>query len=167
MRVSGARKMSTDASMLRRSTRGEDEETREVKTGKDKKISPPRRTKRADNDDQALIADIRLLGRILGDVIREQEGDTTYTLVEKIRTLSVSFRRDADHSADRALKSLLKGLSAAETVRVIRAFTYFSHLANLAEDRHQIRRRTEAERAGESAEGSLSMALARIRKAGV
>ncbi|MGR4870724.1 phosphoenolpyruvate carboxylase [Variovorax sp. LARHSF232] len=153
--------------MLRRSTRGEDEETREVKTGKDKKISPPRRTKRADNDDQALIADIRLLGRILGDVIREQEGDTTYTLVEKIRTLSVSFRRDADHSADRALKSLLKGLSAAETVRVIRAFTYFSHLANLAEDRHQIRRRTEADRAGESAEGSLDVALARIRKAGV
>ena len=50
---------------------------------------------------------------------------------------------------------------------MIRAFTYFSHLANLAEDRHQIRRRTDAERAGESAEGSLEVALARIRKAGI
>jgi phosphoenolpyruvate carboxylase len=123
--------------------------------------------RRRNSDEQPLIEDIRLLGRILGDVIREQEGEDSYALVEKIRTLSVSFRRDADHAADRALKNLLKGLSAAETVRVIRAFTYFSHLANLAEDRHQIRRRTEAERAGENAEGSLEVALARIRKAGI
>ncbi|CAN7288910.1 MULTISPECIES: phosphoenolpyruvate carboxylase [unclassified Variovorax] len=123
--------------------------------------------RRRNSDEQPLIDDIRLLGRILGDVIREQEGEDSYALVEKIRTLSVSFRRDADHAADRALKNLLKGLSAAETVRVIRAFTYFSHLANLAEDRHQIRRRTEAERAGENAEGSLEVALARIRKAGI
>jgi len=126
--------------------------------------APKRRTS---DEDQPLIADIRLLGRILGDVIREQEGEEAYALVEKIRTLSVAFRRDADHAADRALKNLLKGLSAAETVSVIRAFTYFSHLANLAEDRHQIRRRTEAERAGDSAEGSLDIALARIRKAGI
>lgn len=126
--------------------------------------APP---KRRQAEDQPLIDDIRLLGRILGDVIREQEGDESYALVEKIRTLSVAFRRDADHAADRALKNLLKGLSAAETVRVIRAFTYFSHLANLAEDRHLIRRRTETERAGESADGDLQTALARIRKAGV
>ncbi|MEJ8854254.1 phosphoenolpyruvate carboxylase [Variovorax robiniae] len=129
-----------------------------------KKSSAP---KRRQNDDQPLIDDIRLLGRILGDVIREQEGEATYDLVEKIRTLSVAFRRDADHSAERALKNVLKGLSAAETVRVIRAFTYFSHLANLAEDRHQIRRRTEIDRAGESVEGSLETALARVRKAGI
>jgi len=126
-----------------------------------------RKKKRTESDDETLVADIRLLGRILGDVIREQEGDATFDLVEKIRILSVAFRRDADHSADRALKSLLKGLSAVQTVRVIRAFTYFSHLANLAEDRHQIRRRTQAERAGEPVESSLAVALARIRKAGV
>ncbi|MDQ8016463.1 MAG: phosphoenolpyruvate carboxylase [Bordetella sp.] len=130
------------------------------------KSSAPAQPKRQ-AEDQPLIEDIRLLGRILGDVIREQEGKDSYELVEKIRTLSVAFRRDADHSADRALKNLLKGLSAAETVRVIRAFTYFSHLANLAEDRHLIRRRTDAERADDAIEGSLDVALARIRKAGV
>ena len=127
-------------------------------------VAPP---KRRQAEDQPLIDDIRLLGRILGDVIREQEGKESYELVEKIRTLSVAFRRDADQTADRALKNLLKSLTAAETVRVIRAFSYFSHLANLAEDRHLIRRRTEAERAGESADGDLQTALARIRKAGV
>jgi len=140
-----------------------DEERFRMKTSQ----TPASATRRRNSDEQPLIDDIRLLGRILGDVIREQEGEDSYALVEKIRTLSVSFRRDADHAADRALKNLLKGLSAAETVRVIRAFTYFSHLANLAEDRHQIRRRTEAERAGENAEGSLEVALARIRKAGI
>jgi phosphoenolpyruvate carboxylase len=88
-------------------------------------------SKRPANDDQPLIDDIRLLGRILGDVIREQEGEATYDLVEKIRTLSVAFRRDADHSAERALKNLLKGLSAAETVRVIRSFLLEANVPNV------------------------------------
>ena len=95
-----------------------------------------------------MVEDIRLLGRLLGDVIREQEGQTCYELVERVRQLSVAYRRDADAVADRALKRLLSGLSSDETVRVIRAFTYFSHLANLAEDQHHLRRRAAHERAG-------------------
>ena len=119
------------------------------------------------NKDQPLIDDIRLLGRILGDVIREQEGQPAYELVEQVRKLSVAFRRDADHEADKALKKLLKSLSGDQTVSVIRAFTYFSHLANLAEDRHHIRRRTVHERAGDTQEGSIEVALARLRWAGI
>ena len=108
-----------------------------------------------------------MLGRILGDVIREQEGGAAFDLIEEIRKLSVAFRRDADHAADRALKKLLKGLSGDQTVSVIRAFTYFSHLANLAEDRHHIRRRAIHERAGDSQEGSIDVALERLRLAGI
>ncbi len=108
-----------------------------------------------------------MLGRILGDVIREQEGEAAFDLIEQIRKLSVAFRRDADHAADRALKKLLKGLSGDQTVSVIRAFTYFSHLANLAEDRHHIRRRAIHERAGDSQEGSIDVALERLRLAGI
>jgi len=52
-------------------------------------------------------------------------------------------------------------------VKVIRAFTYFSHLANLAEDRHHIRRREMHERSGSSQEGSIDVALARLRWAGI
>ncbi|AOS78050.1 MULTISPECIES: phosphoenolpyruvate carboxylase [Hydrogenophaga] len=118
--------------------------------------------------DQPLILDIRLLGRILGDVIREQEGKVAFDLIERIRQLSVAFRRDDDRSADKALKKLLKSLSADQTVSVIRAFTYFSHLANLAEDRHHIRRRAVHERAGERSQtGSLALALQRLREAGI
>ena len=118
-------------------------------------------------NDKPLVEDIRLLGRLLGDVIREQEGQSAFDLIETIRTLSVAFRRHADHAADQSLKKLLKGLSGDQTVSVIRAFTYFSHLANLAEDRHHIRRRAVHERAGDTQEGSLEVALSRLRWAGI
>ena len=128
---------------------------------------PATPARRARDNERPLVEDIRLLGRILGDVIREQEGVAAFELVERIRKLSVAFRRDADHEADQALKSLLKTLSGDQAVSVIRAFTYFSHLANLAEDRHHIRRRAEHERAGDTQEGSIEVALARLRWAGI
>ncbi len=126
--------------------------------------APARRSK---DNERPLVEDIRLLGRILGDVIREQEGVNAYELVEQVRKLSVAFRRDADEEADKALKKLLKSLSGDQTVSVIRAFTYFSHLANLAEDRHHIRRRAVHERAGDTQEGSIEVALSRLRWAGI
>jgi phosphoenolpyruvate carboxylase len=125
-----------------------------------------RHSREADKD-QPLIDDIRLLGRILGDVIREQEGQAAFDLIEQIRQRSVAFRRHDDQAADKALKKLLKGLSGDQTVSVIRAFTYFSHLANLAEDRHHIRRRAVHERAGDLQEGSLALTLQRLKKAGI
>ena len=128
---------------------------------------PGTKAGRRTDKDRPLIQDIRLLGRILGDVIREQDGVAAYELVEQVRQLSVAFRRDADHDADRQLKKLLKSLSADQTVSVIRAFTYFSHLANLAEDRHHIRRRALHERVGNTQEGSIGVALARLRWAGI
>jgi phosphoenolpyruvate carboxylase len=136
--------------------------------------TPPRRRAQAllsapetPDKDRPLVEDIRLLGRILGDVIREQDGAPAFDLVEQIRQLSVAFRRHDDQGADRALKTLLKHLSGDQTVSVIRAFTYFSHLANLAEDRHHIRRRTVRERAGDLQEGSLALTLRRLQEAGI
>jgi phosphoenolpyruvate carboxylase len=127
---------------------------------------PATRSKKQDPD-SALVEDIRLLGRILGDVIREQEGVDVFNLIETIRTLSVRFHRHSDEQANKALKKLLKGLSADESVKVIRAFTYFSHLANLAEDRHQLRRQAAQERLATKQEGSIDLALERIRAAGI
>ena len=117
--------------------------------------------------DLPLVEDIRLLGRILGDVIREQEGKPAFDLIEQIRQLSVAFRRHDDRQADRDLKKLLKKLTSDQTVSVIRAFTYFSHLANLAEDRHHIRRRAIHERAGQMQQGSLALTLQRLQQNGV
>ncbi len=116
---------------------------------------------------KALIEDIRLLGRILGDVIREQDGVDAYELVERVRQLSVAYRLKSDREAGEALDTLLRNLSNDQTVSVIRAFSYFSHLANIAEDRHYVRRRMHHERAGNLQEGSLRMTFRRLAEAGV
>lgn len=118
-------------------------------------------------EEQPLVDDIRLLGRLLGDVIREQEGSKAFNLVERIRQLSVSYRRHDDVQADRTLQRTLRNLSDEQAVSVIRAFTYFSHLANLAEDRHYIRRRIYHERAGHYQAGSLSHTFKRLAAADI
>lgn len=117
--------------------------------------------------DQPLIDDIRLLGRLLGEVIREHEGEKAYALTEEIRQLSVAARHQDDQHASERLKALLKGLTDQQAISVIRAFTFFSHLANLAEDQHHIRRRAVHERAGSINEGSLSHTWQRMYQAGI
>jgi phosphoenolpyruvate carboxylase len=114
-----------------------------------------------------LVEDIRLLGRMLGDVIREHEGRDAFELIEGVRQLSVAFRLKRDANAGKALDRLLKNLSGDQTVTVIRAFSYFSHLANIAEDRHHVRRREHHESQGHLHEGSLEMSFERLASAGV
>ncbi|HEV7823164.1 MAG TPA: phosphoenolpyruvate carboxylase, partial [Burkholderiales bacterium] len=124
-----------------------------------RRAAPARRQRDPNANDKnvALIRDIRLLGRLLGEVIREQEGDAAYQLIERIRQLSVAFRLKRDASAGTALDKLLNTLSDAQTLGVIRAFSYFSHLANTAEDRQLVRRREEHERMGRVGQGTLEM----------
>jgi phosphoenolpyruvate carboxylase len=90
--------------------------------------------------DSLLQEDIRQLGRILGDTIRAQHGTEVFDLIENIRQRSIRFRRDLDTDARQQLEETLLSLSPEKTVQVIRAFSYFSLLANIAEDQHHIRR---------------------------
>src|SRR4051794_14945980 len=90
-------------------------------------------------EDARLRADIRLLGRILGDTVRDQEGAEVFDLVERIRQTSIRFHRDEDKLARRELETILDSMSTADTVRIVRAFSYFSHLANIAEDQNNPR----------------------------
>jgi phosphoenolpyruvate carboxylase len=117
--------------------------------------------------DARLRNDIRLLGRILGDTVRDQEGADLFDLVERIRQTSIRFHRDEDSSARRELETILDGMSIRETVRIVRAFTYFSHLANIAEDQNNIRQmRSGNGAAGTLGSGSLAVTLAHARDAG-
>src|ERR1700724_1997983 len=90
-------------------------------------------------EDARLREEIRLLGRILGDTVRDQEGADVFDLVERIRQTSIRFHRDEDRVARRELETILDSMSISETVRIVRAFSYFSHLANIAEDQNNIR----------------------------
>ena len=110
--------------------------------------------------DRPLRDDIRLLGRILGDTVRTQEGEDIFDLVERIRQTSIRFHRDNDAPARSELESILNSLSQTQTIQILRAFSYFSHLANIAEDQHHIRRtRAHAILGSSPRVGSLAFSL--------
>jgi len=119
--------------------------------------------------DRPLLNEIRLLGRLLGETIREQEGAEIFDRVEKVRQLSVAFELDHDEESGRVLNQMLRALTADQAVSVIRAFSYFSYLTNIAEDRHHIRRRaaSEYERAAQPQAGSLALTFELLEKAGI
>jgi phosphoenolpyruvate carboxylase len=118
--------------------------------------------------DAPLKEDIRLLGRLLGDVLRNQEGEAVFDVVETIRQTAVRFRREDDPQAGEELTTLLKKLTREETNSVVRAFSYFSHLANIAEDQHHVRRRRAHQLAGSGPQpSSVAYALARLQDAGI
>jgi len=111
--------------------------------------------------------DIRLLGSILGNTVRAQEGEETFRLVEEIRQTAIRFRR-GDDAAQASLGTLLDGLPRDRTIPIIRAFSYFSHLVNLAEDQHHIRRaRLHALVDSDARDGTVLKSLQRARESGV
>ncbi len=113
--------------------------------------------------DLPLRDDIRLLGRMLGDTLRENEGDGAFDLVEKIRQTAIRFHREQDPEARHELDVILNELSNKATVTVVRAFSYFSQLCNIAEDVHHNRRRRAHLCAGSSPQaGSVTLALERV-----
>jgi phosphoenolpyruvate carboxylase len=96
--------------------------------------------------------DIRLLGAILGDTVREQNGDEVFDLVERARVGSFQVRRSEIDRAD--LAGLFDGIDISKAIPVIRAFTHFALLANVAEDIHRERRRAVHVAAGEPPQNS-------------
>jgi len=118
-------------------------------------------------DDSALRDDIRLLGRLLGDVLKSYEGPALYDAVEEIRQTSTRFRRHGDPTDARQLDRLLKKLPREATISVVRAFSYFSHLANIAEDQQSLRERRRARASGAAVPGSLSATFELLGSRGI
>ena len=113
--------------------------------------------------------DIRFLGNLLGDTIREQEGEEIFELIEKVRRLSVSYRRHEDVAAGKALDKILKSLSPDEAVVVIRAFTFFLHFINIAEDQSQLRSIDDARKSSptKGEPGSLNYSFAKLDRSNI
>ena len=119
-------------------------------------------------DPLPLKEDIRLLGRMLGDTIKAREGQDTFDTIETVRQLSVRAARDGDSAARKLLARTLNRLSRDRTVSVVRAFSYFSHLTNIAEDCDHSRRARTALLAGDApAAGSLAHTFDRLAAAHV
>lgn len=127
---------------------------------------------RTPSADRALRRDVRLLGRLLGDVIIEQEGQELFELEEQVRQLSIRRRRgpkEGRQTAASELTALLKKLPLEQAEPVLRAFSVYFQLVNLAEQHHRIRR-FRAHASDPQAlpqRGSLEAAFHTLRDAGV
>jgi phosphoenolpyruvate carboxylase len=114
---------------------------------------------------------VRWLGRLLGEVLIELEGEELFQLEERIRKLAISRRRGPREErghAEWALFQALGGLSTAQAEPVIRAFSLYFRLVNIAEQHHRIRRaRAHATHASDPQRGSLAAVLLSMKAAGV
>jgi phosphoenolpyruvate carboxylase len=93
--------------------------------------------------DTQLRADIRMLGNLLGDTLVRQEGEWLLDLVEEVRALMKRIRSGEaegriDHDAQVELSDLLDGLDLAQVISLVRSFTTFFYLANIAEQTHRL-----------------------------
>ena len=88
--------------------------------------------------DDRLRADIRRLGNQLGDALTRQEGNELLDLVEEVRALTKAIRTDGDTAAGPELDALLGDLGLEQAINLVRAFSAYFHLANVAEQTHRI-----------------------------
>jgi len=119
--------------------------------------------------DVPLRRDIRRLGNLLGRVLQEQAGPAVYGLEERIRTLTKELRQSFSPARERAIATLTEELDLPTATQIIRAFTTFLQLVNVAEQIHEIRKLRYGELAAPSAPrpGSITHAIAGCRAAGV
>ena len=111
--------------------------------------------------DAQLRDDVRTLGALVGDVIREQCGDGFFAMVERARHAAIA-------GADDELHALVKGLPPRDAETLVRAFSTYFEVVNLAERIHRIRRRRDYLRnASDPQEGSLQDTVVRLAGAGV
>jgi phosphoenolpyruvate carboxylase len=120
------------------------------------------------DSDVPLRDDIRLLGRLLGESIKEIEGEQVFLVVEKVRQHAIRFTRSRDSGSDIEMAEALNSLPQESSISVVRAFSYFLHLVNIAEDQHHIRlHRQSIGDATAPLPGSLVCALDRLAESGV
>src|SRR5437868_13422059 len=108
--------------------------------------------------------DVRNLGRILGEVIKEQAGEAVYASVERLRNLSIEQREQGRIASDPGLASM----DLKHAFLVVRAFAIYFELVNLAETNHRKRRRRASQvNHSEPQAGTIAGTFRRFRAAGI
>ena len=108
-----------------------------------------------------LRANVRMLGDLVGEIIREQAGQRIFGLVEYVRGAAIALRSAAvpDPAQEAALLRWAQAQSTADLGQIVRAFTVYFHMINLAEQHHRARRLRERAQAGGPLEESLTAAV--------
>jgi phosphoenolpyruvate carboxylase len=120
-----------------------------------------------DAADAPLRRDVRHFGSVLGQVLVEQEGEELLDDVERIRLLARDARATGRATRRRELTEAVSALELDRQALVLRAFSVYFQLANLAEQHHRLRRRRQYEHERRVARESLADALTRLERAGV
>jgi phosphoenolpyruvate carboxylase len=115
--------------------------------------------------DQPLRDDVRRLGALVGDMLREQEGDDFFQLVESTRQAAVA-AREGDTTAAARLNALIASIKPAARENLVRAFSAYFAAVNMGEQIHRLRRRREYEREG-AQKGSPKATLQALKDAGL
>ncbi len=85
--------------------------------------------------------DVHFLGELLGRALLHQEGPALFETVERIRKLAIAIRRRGRRSDDARFARLLRKLDVPDAINVIRAFSVYFQLVNIAEENHRLRRK--------------------------
>ena len=119
--------------------------------------------------DEPLRRDINLLGRVLGRILIEQEGEELFETEEEVRLLCKRLRFDYDPGLDERLRRRIDAMSVEELRRIVRAFSVYFQLVNIAERYHRVRRRRQYESAPDNPpqRASVASALARLKGEGL
>jgi phosphoenolpyruvate carboxylase len=118
--------------------------------------------------DEPLRRDINLLGRVLGQVLIEQEGEELFETEEEVRLLCKRLRFDYDPALDERLRRKIEVLDGEQLRQIVRAFSVYFQLVNIAERYHRIRRRRQYESSlsDPPQRASLASALTRLEREG-
>ncbi len=117
--------------------------------------------------DEPLRADVRLVGELVGEVLREQGPEWLFPLVERVRRLAIA-RREGPERGCADLEAAVAGLSAPKAGELVRAFSTYFQVVNLAEQVHRIRRgRTYLQAGAKPQTGSLADTFRRMAESGV
>jgi phosphoenolpyruvate carboxylase len=119
--------------------------------------------------DEPLRKDINLLGRVLGQVLQEQEGEAFFNAEEEIRLLCKRLRFDYNPTLEERLKLRIEASSPRELRRIVRAFSVYFQLVNIAERYHRVRRRRqyEASSGNPPQRASVASAISRLKDEGI
>jgi phosphoenolpyruvate carboxylase len=113
-----------------------------------------------------LSSEIRLLGDVLGQTLRAQEGDAAFTHIEQLRRAAIALRAGELPGGRDGFAVDLASLELPALERVARCFTLLFHLINVAEEQERIRALRRMDRAEAPTEGSIAHAVAGLAREG-
>jgi phosphoenolpyruvate carboxylase len=115
----------------------------------------------------ALRDDVRILGDLVGQVVREQAGERVFALVERLRQATIAARDGAPPDAERDLLAWIEEQTTGDLTGIVRAYSIYFHIINVAEQHHRVRRLYERERGGAPLAESIANAVAGLRAQGI